>query len=394
MQYLFLNRRHIRDRSLQHALSEAYRGLLMTGRYPVVFLQLEMEPEGVDVNVHPAKLEVRFQDGGRIYSHVLATIRNRFLTTDLTARSGRAEDAGPAESSTSPASARSPAAIAHAAVEPREQWARQNLRDSFALHSPRAEHQSRLQLEPDRQPPPGGGAFGQAKPAAADTGNPGASFGAVDEALDQPWQPRLSESDSAPSADTPTRTHSALQVHNRYLVTQNDEGLLIIDQHALHERILYERLREKVLQGKLETQRMLVPEPVSLMASESATVLSHRETLEAIGILIEPFGGDSVLVSGYPAMLAQPNVADMLRGIVDLLLNEGKQPERRDVIDSLLHMISCKAAIKAGDKLTGEEIEELLRDRDLCQDAHHCPHGRPTALVFSRQELDKQFKRI
>ena len=195
-------------------------------------------------------------------------------------------------------------------------------------------------------------------------------------------------------ADPPTQTHSALQIHHRYLVTQNDEGMVVIDQHALHERIIYEQIRDKVLQGRLETQQLLVPEPVSLTASEAATVLAEQEQLARIGIIVEPFGGDSVLVTGYPAMLTNHNPGETLRGIVDLLMADGKQPERRDVLDSLLHMISCKAAVKAGDKLTADEIEALLRDRDLCQDAHHCPHGRPTALVFSRQELDKRFKRI
>jgi DNA mismatch repair protein MutL len=184
-----------------------------------------------------------------------------------------------------------------------------------------------------------------------------------------------------------------LQLHQRYLVTENEEGMVVVDQHALHERILYEQIRNKVLSGKMETQRLLVPEPVSLTAAEAAAALEARETLAKMGIEIEAFGGDTVLVSAYPAMLANMSPNDILRQVVDLLLEEGKTPERRDILDELLHMISCKAAIKAGDRLSSGEVTALLEQRHHFQDSHHCPHGRPTALVFTREELDKRFRR-
>jgi DNA mismatch repair protein MutL len=187
---------------------------------------------------------------------------------------------------------------------------------------------------------------------------------------------------------------SGMQVHNRYLITENDEGMVIIDQHALHERILYEQLRTKVLGGSLEKQRLLVPEPVTLTPAEAAVALESREILCQLGIEIEPFGGDTVLVSSYPAMLANFNPAEVLRQLVEQLMSGGKTPERRDLLDEMLHMISCKAAIKAGDRLNAEEITVLLEQRHLFQDSHHCPHGRPTSLVFTREELDKRFKRM
>ena len=112
-----------------------------------------------------------------------------------------------------------------------------------------------------------------------------------------------------------------------------------------------------------------------------------------LGVRVEPFGGDTVLVTSYPAMLAKVNLLDMLRGIVERLLAGGKEPERRDLLDELLHMMSCKAAVKAGDRLAPDEIEALLQQRHLAQDTHHCPHGRPTALVLTREELDRQFLR-
>jgi DNA mismatch repair protein MutL len=176
-------------------------------------------------------------------------------------------------------------------------------------------------------------------------------------------------------------------------VTQNDEGMVVIDQHALHERILYEQLREKVLAGELESQRLLVPEPVALSPADAAAALEAKETLAMLGMEVEPFGGDTILVSSYPAMLANLSPAEMLRHVVELLALSPKRPEPRDLIDDLLHMIACKAAIKAGDYLAPEEITALLEQRETYQDSHHCPHGRPTALVFSREELDRRFKR-
>jgi DNA mismatch repair protein MutL len=185
----------------------------------------------------------------------------------------------------------------------------------------------------------------------------------------------------------------AIQIHNRYLIAESDEGVLVIDQHALHERILYEQLRAKVTSGSLESQSLLVPEPVDLPPAEAAALLGRRDVLERLGIRVEPFGGGTVLVSGYPAMLANLPPAEILRSVVDQLLVDGKTVEPRDLVDEMLHMISCKAAVKAGDRLTPEEVSALVADRHLVHDTHHCPHGRPTALVFTREELDKQFKR-
>jgi len=151
-----------------------------------------------------------------------------------------------------------------------------------------------------------------------------------------------------------------------------------------------------VLPQKLTTEGtdVLVPEPVALTAHEAGAALSVKETLAEIGIEIEPFGGDTVVISAYPAMLANISPAEVLRQVVDILLSGEKTPDRRDVLDELLHMISCKAAIKAGDRLSVEEVDALLEQRHLFHDTHHCPHGRPTALVFTREELDKRFKRI
>lgn len=394
MQYLFLNGRHIRDRSLQHALGEAYRGLLLHGRFPMAFLRLEMPPDLVDVNVHPTKLEVRFQDSGRVYSLLLGSLRKRFLATDLTAKVR-----APASEEGDPAAAHDGTATV---IQKQElvQWAKGQLSGSTptgnsAVALADDDEQAALELRFDK-PADQMLHLNRIDRSWSAVGGPQAYNGAREEAPLVSDQVKAANGESSIPATIlgfPNRSHLGFQIHNRYLVTENEAGMVVIDQHALHERVLYEQIRAKVLSGRLEAQRLLVPEPVALAPAEAAAALEAKDTLAKLGIDIEPFGGDTILVSSYPAMLANIDPAELLRQVVDGLLAGGKMPEKRDLLNELLNMIACKAAIKAGDYLAPEEITALLEQRHHYQDTHHCPHGRPTALVFTREELDKRFKR-
>jgi DNA mismatch repair protein MutL len=388
MQYLFLNGRAIRDRALQHALGEAYRGLMLTGRQPICFLRLDMPAELVDVNVHPTKQEVRFQDSGRLYSQLLGTLRTKFLTTDLTARgSSPVGLGGDVDDATS----------LSAGASELVKWAKQELgnRAQEVAASSNVQRQFGGSVE---------GTDAASSRFTAEAPMPVMDSGPLRlHRLDTPE--RRSFDIGKAMNETPTEpgtpwggvgsaSRGALQVHNRYLVLENDAGIEVIDQHALHERILYEQIREKVLGNSLESQKLLVPEPVDLSATEAAAVLEHTELLAQLGVEVQPFGGETVLVSSYPAMLANLSPAEVLHDLVEKLLPGGRQPDARDLLDELLHMIACKAAVKFGDRLSAEEVDALLAQRHIVQDQHHCPHGRPTALVFTREDLDRQFKRI
>ena len=407
MQYLFLNGRHIRDRSLQHALGEAYRGLLMVGRQPVCFLRLSMPAELIDVNVHPTKLEVRFTDGGRVYSRLLQTLRHHFLSADMSHRVGPGGDtleSSPAELAQSPTSglgmsARSEQAHRQSVID----WARsgdtrENVFVTPASSADVAQTQSVSPANsvgpanpgissvgagvPDFRPFPGG------TPAIGSVGDSQPSLSREDVA---PWDGDTAEANTPPSV-----CYLGFQVHNRYLVTQDEQGMVVIDQHALHERVLYERVKVKVLESgqRLESQGLLVPEPVSLTPAERTAVLDHQETLAKIGMEVEDFGGDTIVIRSYPAMLKNQPPSEMLRTLMESVLGGGKQPEAIELLNHLLSTIACKAAVKAGDPLTPEEIQALLEQKDLYNDTHHCPHGRPTALFFSRDELDRMFGRM
>jgi DNA mismatch repair protein MutL len=186
----------------------------------------------------------------------------------------------------------------------------------------------------------------------------------------------------------------AIQLHNAYLVLETEEGMLVIDQHALHERILFDQLKTRIRGGTLERQRLLIPEPVELPADQAARLLEQRAALAELGLEIEEFGGGTLLVTCYPAMLGQQAPAEILRAVADHLAAHDRAPNREQLFNDLLSLMACHAAVKAGDPLTPELIDELLAQRELAHDPHHCPHGRPTALLFSRQDLDRQFRRI
>jgi DNA mismatch repair protein MutL len=186
----------------------------------------------------------------------------------------------------------------------------------------------------------------------------------------------------------------ALQIHDSYLVLETPEGMLVIDQHALHERILFEQFKRRLREGPIERQRLLVPEPVDLPAEQAARVLAAKAELAELGLEVEEFGGGTVLIQSYPTLLQKLTPSAILQTAVDFLMAQDRVPTRDILLNELTSMMACKAAVKAGDRLTPEQIDALLEQRHLAQDQHHCPHGRPTSLIFSRHELDKQFGRI
>jgi DNA mismatch repair protein MutL len=183
-------------------------------------------------------------------------------------------------------------------------------------------------------------------------------------------------------------------MQNRYLVVEQGDGIEVIDQHALHERVLFERLKLSVDRGQLEVQSLLVPEQVDLGPKELELISEHASTLEKAGMRIQPFGGSTVLVSSKPVLAGTTSSEEIIREVIDRLAVASSGAETRMLVEEVLHSLACRSAIKAGDQLSQEEVDALIRDRHLVDDAHHCPHGRPTSLLLSKQELDKQFRRI
>ena len=343
-QYLFVNGRWVRDRSVAHALQEAYRNLLMVGRHAVGFLFLKVPPDQVDVNVHPTKSEVRFRDNAIIHSLVRSTVKARLLRANLV------PTLTPPPRSAEPDPPPDP------------------MPSAWELRAPAAPPRTELFTE---VPPP-------ESPRRAEA-----------LATPDPWADR---NDIALPEQVPAG--SALQVHDSYLVLETPGGMVVIDQHALHERILFEQFRERVRNGKLEVQRLLIPEMIDLTPAQVAAVLDAQTELAELGLEVSDFGGNTIALSSYPTLLKRRPPVELLSAVVDHLGREERPPSREAFLDHLLATMACKAAVKAGDRLTPEEIAYLLKLRDLAEDSSHCPHGRPTQLTFSRHELDRQFRRV
>jgi DNA mismatch repair protein MutL len=377
LQYLFVNGRWFRDRSLGHALQESYRGLLMTGRYAVGFLFLTVPPDTVDVNVHPTKAEVRFRENSLLYSLVRATVKARLLKENLVPRLQAPTDQEPSQTWDLRPPARP---LAESLFSPRREAAERTVVPWELLPASGGRQPPEVEAEQIRQPI-------IAPPSTPLEESPAPTF-ADPRGADAPCSPE------PPFALPSLPSGSALQVHDAYLVLETPDGMLVIDQHALHERILYEQLRRRVRDGKLEVQRLLIPEPIDLPADQAAAVLDTKDELAELGLEVSDFGGNTVLLSSYPTLLARRPPHEVLRGVIDSLVTRDRPPTREALLDHLLATMACKAAVKAGDRLTPEEITHLLHLRQLADDSHHCPHGRPTSLLFSRQELDRQFRRI
>jgi DNA mismatch repair protein MutL len=344
MQYVFLNGRWIRDRGLSHAVQEAYRGLLMTGRYAVVFLFLELPPELVDVNVHPTKTEVRFRDSQAMHHLVFSAVRNRLRAANLTARLVLPSTMRPTGTTGAASAMPEPWSLAAPAVP---------------LSVP----------VPVPVPVPDSSPSGTGTGTGTGTGKP-----------------------AMPAA--PPETSKVIQLYDAYLVVETQEGMLVIDQHALHERILFEQLKKRIRCGPLETQRLLIPDPVELSAEQAARTLEQREALAELALGVEDFGGGTLLLTSYPAILGRRSPQAILKAVVDHLVGQDRLPSREVLLNDLLSLMACHAAVRAGDRLNPEEMNALVAQRHLADDTHHCPHGRPTALLFSRHDLDRQFRRI
>ena len=357
-QHFFISGRPFRDRSILHAVQEGYRGRLLSGRQPIVFLQLHVPLTHVDVNVHPAKTEVRFRDPGRLHRLVLLAVRSALA--GITAPT--AFDPPLSNSSSVPGLAAAEAI-----------WKRQQsvsgsdeiVRDSsqtVAFHDhEKLEH-------------------------ALDSSEPNLFEREKDSAIKQE---RLPVADNGGVAE-----ERAFQLHHRYLVVETQDGIEVIDQHALHERVLYEQLRERMSNGVVEVQPLLIPEHVELSSSEFEAVTSHLDVLSEAGVKVESFGGNTVVVRGKPALVGRTSASGIIREVIDRLAAlDADGGDHRAVVDEVLHSLSCRAAIKAGDPLSQAEVDTLVADRHRYPGTRHCPHGRPTSLMLSRRELDKQFRR-
>lgn len=402
-QYFYVNRRYVRDRIATRALEDAYKDFLPERRHPVAVLFLQMDPASVDVNVHPAKAEVRYRDGQEVYrmihKHVQAALRQRDLTPEIPLFGDSGESAVAGEM---------PAADALVAVLPQ-----MSVRTDEAVDRENAEKNEQQTQHPQPQHPQPERTTDNENCRQGMPENQSAPPAWSSHEAIPPFTSHIQPEKRHPSA-AKTRTSAATmpatlfpltadrhderppinfwQVHSSYIIAEVNDGIAIVDQHALHERMIYEKLRRQVDSGKIVSQPLLFAEKVRLTAGDQALLQEWKPSLLQLGLDIEPCGNNEVAVTRLPQLCAAIGGAELLQ---ELLAQLG-QRERLDVaeiIDHLLSTMACKAAVKAGDPLTREEIASLLRAQNVTDNPYHCPHGRPTVLKITLGELEKHFKR-
>lgn len=374
-QFFYVNGRFVRDKLVTHAIREAYADILHGSRHPAYVLFLELDPFGVDVNVHPAKIEVRFRDSRAVHQFIYHAL-NRTLAASG-AGAGAAAGSGQAEDSGAPPSAAPTTPPAGGGYPQASQ-----------------PYQTRLAMEPaarayyefaaSARPEPG--------PAAgnlAAAGFSAATFpprGASPTPSSQP-APALPAGDLAPPLG-----YALAQLHGVYILAQNEGGLILVDMHAAHERILYERLKT-LLDGSPGVQRLLIPAVFGVGSKDMATAEEHSGLLERMGFEIGPAGPQELAVRSVPALLASAPVAELVRA----LLSELRDYPATEVItarrNELLATMACHGAVRANRSLTVPEMNALLREMEATERADQCNHGRPTWTALSMADLDKLFLR-
>jgi DNA mismatch repair protein MutL len=376
-QHVFLNGRAIRDKSIQHALREAYRGLIEPGRHPTAVLMLEMPPGGVDVNVHPAKLEVRFRDQSLVHQTVLRSVRDALQRADLTPgvlqKLGHPHHHQPARNPVGPTAIlpTSPATAANtpSPSAPAEQFARYFSRDLPAAAG------GRIDFDAVRRAIAGADAL----PTPTDHTDP-----------------------PVPTADNATfagvrAVERVLQIHNSYLVTQDERGLVLIDQHALHERVMFERLLARLhASGSLESQRLLTPAVVDATREHIDRLDELTPLFDTLGIEAAAMGPRSIGLRAFPTLLFERGVepaAFLAELLASLDRGEGLAAGGEEALHEVLDMMACKAAVKAGDRLSDHEMAEILEARQRVERSGSCPHGRATTVRLTIADLEKLFDR-
>jgi len=368
-QHLFVNGRPVKDKLIVGAVRAAYQDLLARDRHPVAALFLDLPPSEVDVNVHPAKTEVRFRDASLVrglivgaLSHALAGAGHRASTT--TAQSAL----GAARAYESPQPFLRPAAQAWAVAEDRL------ASGDFMMPSGRVES----------SPVYGGGA--ERSEAEGDGQLPLQSA-----SLTAP--PRAGEQYSDEDARFFPLGAARAQIHETYIVAQTEDGIVIVDQHAAHERLVYERMKQMLANGGVRRQGLLIPEVVELDPSEAEAIGARAEELAQLGLVIEPFGPGAILVRETPALLGHIDAAGMLKDLADDIAELGEAHALKERLEEVCSSMACRGSVRAGRRLTGDEMNSLLRQMEATPFSGQCNHGRPTYVELKLADIEKLFGR-
>ena len=335
LQFLFVNGRPVRDKLLIGAVRGAYADFLARDRHPALALFVDCDPMFVDVNVHPAKTEVRFRDAGLVRGLIVGALKHTLA------------EAGHRASTT----------VAGAAIAAFQRQA------------------------PDYRPSYSSSPVGVREPIPLFAGNAAPAMSV-----------RMEEAVSEPAPDMPLGAARA-QLHETYVVAQTADGIVIVDQHAAHERLVYERMKKALAAGGIARQPLLIPEVVDLDPSEVARLAARAGELAELGLVIEPFGPDAVMVREMPAMLGKLDVKGLVRDLADDIAETGNALSLKERLEEVSGTLACHMSVRAGRRLTAEEMNALLREMEATPHSGQCNHGRPTYVELKLSDIEKLFGR-
>jgi DNA mismatch repair protein MutL len=357
-QYLFINGRPVKDRMLLGCVRAAYMDVLHSGRHPLCALFIDIEPEMVDVNVHPAKAEVRFRDAGHVRGLIITALKHALLqggqTTSSTLSHQTLDRMRPQNMGHNPlpygrgSSPAVPYSYAQSNVHGNLAERPQNIYQSFAPE------------------------MGQIPPSARD----------------EPYQNITQEDLEYPLGA------ARAQIHENYIIAQSTDGLVIVDQHAAHERLVYEKLKTQMENNKIESQGLLVPEIIDLDDTKISLLMEHQETLNKFGLFLEPFGSNSLSVQSIPALIdKKADIKKLIFDILDELVEHNTAEKLKKSLYEVLSSAACHGSIRSGRRLNADEMNALLRQMEETENSGHCNHGRPTFIKLDLIDIEKLFGR-
>lgn len=367
--FIYINGRFIRDRGVSYAILDGYKGRLMKGRFPVGVLFLEMEPSEVDVNVHPTKHEVRFLRQKELYQAIKTAVAEAFPKPQWGGGSPQ-----PSET-------------------PRVEDAVSGSREPFPFSDKSGQRQTQRLAFPEKRE--------EKKAAGIKTGPENTLPGNKPLETQAPQPEKTRPPEQAPREQgtlwqQPVFSELSVigQFHNTYIICESSEALYLIDQHAAHERVVYETLlKQRREASSMPVQHLVIPETLELNYRESAIITEMIPELEAMGIAIEPFGGNTFIIKSLPAMLSDQSARPLITEIAETAAEVGYTPGLDESIEQCLILMACHGAIRANQALSVKEIKALLAQLERCDNPYHCPHGRPTLVRWPLDALEKRFRR-
>jgi DNA mismatch repair protein MutL len=344
MQYFYVNGRMIRDKLVSHAVRQAFQDVLFHGRHPAFVLYLELDPMQVDVNVHPAKHEVRFRDSRMVHGFIYRTLHHVLAETrpgqEIDRNTGEIRQVESGRASTES----QPAIVAY----------QQPL--GFHVQERQANYQSSFDIQ----------------------------------------RPELSEETAAhtgPDSQVPPLGYALAQLKGIYILAENEAGLILVDMHAAHERITYERFKQAMEQGRISSQPLLVPVSVPVSAREAELAIEHHALFGELGLEVDRLGAETLVVRAIPVLLRGADAEKLLRDILSDIVIHGTSDRIRNDINEVLATMACHGSVRANRRLTHEEMNALLRDMERTERSDQCNHGRPTWVQLDLNSLDKLFLR-